>query len=169
MCKARNKNGMIFWSFSVLTLYEVYRRSEAKENCDPSLPKALISSLSLNNEQRFLLFSILPKLMLSAKMWYYGMGYFPKYLSTKLQLIFFGKRIILIYRRHWGWGRGRHEGSKVLIQGHGNEGSQLLPVSKASFPDEIHEHKIERYYPKLHKEKMKQESHLRLENHLVFK
>lgn len=67
--KARTKDGMIFRYSPLLTLYEVkYQRSEDK-NCGPSLPKPLIVSLILNNEQRFLLVSILPKLMspLSAK------------------------------------------------------------------------------------------------------
>lgn len=53
--KARNKDGMIFTSSPVLTLYEMkYRRSEAKENCHSSLLKPLTASLILNNEQVFL-------------------------------------------------------------------------------------------------------------------
>lgn len=76
VCKARNKDGMIFRSSPVFILYEVkYQRSEAKENCGPRLPKSLTASLLLNNDTKFVLVLILPKLMspLSAHMGYCGM------------------------------------------------------------------------------------------------
>ena len=64
VCKARNEEGMIFRISPASAPYAVKcQRSEAKENCGPSLPKPLIAGLILSNEQRFLLVSVLPKLM----------------------------------------------------------------------------------------------------------